>query len=247
MCETDGKRSGAYSIGVYGNHPYVLLNYQKTTHNVFTIAHEMGHSLHSYFSNKNQPYAKSDYVIFVAEVASTVNEVLLLKHLLKTTQDKKLKKYLLNYFMDMVRTTLFCQTQFAEFEEKAHAMAEAGEPLNKDNLSELYYGLNKAYYGEAVTHDKDIEIEWARIPHFYRSFYVYKYATGITAAIAIANKILTGGEPAVQNYFQFLSGGCSTDPVSLLKIAGADLSDQKTFALAMQEFKTTLEEFEKLC
>ncbi len=247
VCETDGKRSGAYSIGVYGNHPYVLLNYQKTTHNVFTIAHEMGHSLHSYFSNKNQPYAKSDYVIFVAEVASTVNEVLLLKHLLKTTQDKKLKKYLLNYFMDMVRTTLFRQTQFAEFEEKAHAMAEAGEPLNKDNLSELYYGLNKAYYGEAVTHDKDIEIEWARIPHFYRSFYVYKYATGITAAIAIANKILTEGEPAVQNYFQFLSGGCSTDPVSLLKIAGADLSDQKTFALAMQEFKTTLEEFEKLC
>lgn len=247
VCETDGKRSGAYSIGVYGNHPYVLLNYQKTTHDVFTIAHEMGHSLHSYFSNKNQPYAKSDYVIFVAEVASTVNEVLLLKHLLKTTQDKKLKKYLLNYFMDMVRTTLFRQTQFAEFEEKAHAMAEAGEPLNKDNLSELYYGLNKAYYGEAVTHDKDIEIEWARIPHFYRSFYVYKYATGITAAIAIANKILTEGEPAVQNYFKFLSGGCSTDPVSLLKIAGADLSDKKTFALAMEEFKTTLEEFEKLC
>ena len=246
VCETDGKRSGAYSIGVYGNHPYVLLNYQKTTHNVFTIAHEMGHSLHSYFSNKNQPYAKSDYVIFVAEVASTVNEVLLLKHLLKTTQDKKLKKYLLNYFMDMVRTTLFRQTQFAEFEERAHAMAEAGEPLNKDNLSELYYGLNRKYYGEAVTHDRDIEIEWSRILHFYRSFYVYKYATGITSAICIANKILEEGESAVKNYFTFLSGGCSTDPVTLLKIAGADLTNKETFRAAMREFENALDEFEKL-
>ncbi len=247
VCETNGKRSGAYSIGVYGTHPFVLLNYQPTTHDVFTIAHEMGHSLHSWFSNKNQPYAKSDYKIFVAEVASTVNEVLLLKYLLHNSQDKKLKKYLLNYYMDMIRTTLFRQTQFAEFEQKAHEMAEAGEPLNKDNLSELYYELNRRYYGDAVTHDREIAIEWARIPHFYRSFYVYKYATGITSAIAIANRILRGEKDALKNYFSFLSGGCSTDPVSLLKTAGADLTKEETFLSAMGEFKIALEEFESLC
>lgn len=246
VCETEGKRGGAYSIGIYGNHPYVLLNYQQTTHDVFTIAHEMGHALHSYFSNANQPYAKADYKIFVAEVASTVNEVLLLKYLLHTTEDKKLKKYLLNYFMDMIRTTLFRQTQFACFEQEAHAMAERGEPLNKDNLSDLYYSLNKKYYGDALTHDKQIAIEWARIPHFYRSFYVYKYATGITAAIAIAGKILSEGKPAVERYFEFLKGGCSTDPVSLLKGAGADLTDKETFASAMREFEAALAEFESL-
>ena len=246
VCETEGKRGGAYSIGIYGNHPYVLLNYQQTTHDVFTIAHEMGHALHSYFSNANQPYAKADYKIFVAEVASTVNEVLLLKYLLHTTEDKKLKKYLLNYFMDMIRTTLFRQTQFACFEQEAHAMAERGEPLNKDNLSDLYYSLNKKYYGDALTHDKQIAIEWARIPHFYRSFYVYKYATGITAAIAIAGKILSEGKPAVERYFEFLKGGCSTDPVSLLKGAGADLTDKETLASAMREFEIALAEFESL-
>ncbi len=246
VCETEGKRGGAYSIGVYGNHPYVLLNYQPTTNNVFTIAHEMGHALHSYFSNGTQPYTKADYKIFVAEVASTVNEVLLLKYLLHTTEDKKLKKYLLNYFMDMIRTTLFRQTQFACFEQEAHAMAERGEPLNKDNLSELYYSLNKKYYGEALTHDREIAIEWARIPHFYRSFYVYKYATGITAAIAIAGRILSEGQPAVERYFNFLKGGCSADPVSLLKGAGADLTDKETFAAAMKEFESALAEFEQL-
>lgn len=242
--ETQGKKSGAYSSGVYGTHPFVLLNYQKTTHDVFTIAHEMGHSIHTYFSNRTQPYAKADYKIFVAEVASTVNEVLLLKYLLKTTTDKNLEKYLVSYFLEMIRTTLFRQTQFAEFEEKAHAMAENGEPLNKDNLSQLYYELNKKYYGDALTHDKEIEIEWARIPHFYRSFYVYKYATGITAAVAIANKILKEGEPAVKKYFEFLSGGSKTDPVSLLKIAGADLTKKETFASVMREFEEALEKLE---
>ena len=246
VCETEGKRSGAYSIGVYGNHPYVLLNYQQTTHDVFTVAHEMGHAIHSYFSNQAQPYAKSQYKIFVAEVASTVNEVLLLKYLKNTTTDINLKKYLLSYYMDMIRTTLFRQTQFAEFEERAHAMAEAGEPLNKDNLSELYYGLNKKYYGDAVEHDKEIEIEWARVPHFYNSFYVYKYATGITSAITIANKILAEGESAIKNYFAFLSSGCKTDPVSLLKIAGADLTKDEPFDLAMKEFAAALEEYEAL-
>ncbi len=244
--ETEGKRSGAYSIGVYGIHPFVLLNYQQTTHDVFTISHEMGHALHTYFSNANQPFAKAEYKIFVAEVASTVNEVLLLKYLIKTRTEKKLKKYLLNYFIDMIRTTLFRQTQFAEFEQQAHAMAESGEPLNKDNLTELYYGLNKKYYGDALTHDEEIGTEWARIPHFYNSFYVYKYATGITAAIAIANRILTEGDKAVKDYFGFLAGGCSTDPVSLLKIAGADLSSEKPFRAAMEEFKNALEEFEAL-
>lgn len=248
VCETDGKRSGAYSICVYGApHPYVLLNYQPTAHDVFTVAHEMGHSIHSYFSDNAQPCAKADYKIFVAEVASTVNEVLLLKYLLKTTTDEKLKKFLLNYYMDMIRTTLFRQTQFAEFEERAHAMAEKGEPLNKDNLSNLYKKLNETYYGDAVIHDDNIAIEWSRIPHFYRSFYVYKYATGITSAICIANKIMKEGDEAVKNYFKFLSGGSSTDPVSLLKIAGADLTKEETFLTAMHEFEDTLNEFEKMC
>ncbi len=247
VCETEGKKGGAYSIGIYGFHPFVLLNYQKTTHDVFTIAHEMGHSLHSHYSNSNEPYSKSDYKIFVAEVASTVNEVLLLKHLLKTTEDAKLKKYLLNYFMDMIRTTLFRQTQFAEFEERAHTMAEGGEPLNKDNLSELYLGLNKQYYGDAVVHDDNIAIEWARIPHFYRSFYVYKYATGITAAICIANRILSEGQRAVDDYKAFLKGGCSQDPVSLLRIAGADLATEAPFKAAMKEFEEALNAFEALC
>ena len=242
--ETPGKKSGAYSTSVFGVHPFVLLNYQKTTHDVFTIAHEMGHSIHSYFSQREQPYAKSDYKIFVAEVASTVNEVLLLKYLLNMTKDKTLEKYLVSYFLEMIRTTLFRQTQFAEFEETAHAMAEKGEPLNKDNLSELYYELNKKYYGDALFHDKDIEIEWARIPHFYNSFYVYKYATGITAAVAIADKILKEGEPAVKKYFEFLSGGSKTDPVSLLKIAGADLTAKETFASVMKEFEEYLNKLE---
>lgn len=246
VMETEGKRNGAYSICVYGTHPFVLLNYQKTTHDVFTIAHEMGHSIHSYFSCAAQPHAKSDYKIFVAEVASTVNEVLLLKYLLKNTDDKKLKKYLLGYFMDMIRTTLFRQTQFAEFEEQAHAKAESGEPLNKDNLTELYYALNKRYYGDAVFHDEQIGYEWARIPHFYNSFYVYKYATGITAAICIADRILREGERAVKDYFAFLSGGSSTDPVSLLRLAGADLTKETTFEAAMNEFAHALEEFEKI-
>lgn len=246
VCETEGKRNGAYSIGIYGMHPFVLLNYQQTPHDIFTIAHELGHSMHSYFSNSNQPAAKAEYRIFVAEVASTVNEVLLLKYLLKTTEDASLKKYLLTYYMDMFRTTLFRQTQFAEFEERAHALAERGEPLNKDNLSQLYLELNKKYYGDAVFQDEEIAIEWARIPHFYRSFYVYKYATGITAAICIVSKILRDGQPALDNYFKFLSGGGSTDPVSLLKTAGADLTKPETFSAAMQEFEDALQQFEQL-
>lgn len=246
VCENEGKRSGAYSSGVYDTHPYVLLNYQETTNDIFTVAHEMGHALHSYKSNETQPYAKADYTIFLAEIASTVNEVLLLKHLYKNSEDKNLKKYLLNYYMDMIRATLFRQTQFAEFEQIAHAKAEAGEPLTKEVLNKVYYQLNKDYYGEGIVHDEEIAYEWARIPHFYTSFYVYKYATGIISAISIAKRILTEGETAVKDYFTFLSSGGCTDPVSILKKAGVDLTTKVPFEAAMQEFKDTLEEFKSL-
>ena len=244
--ETEGKKSGAYSIGIYGNHPFVLLNYQKTTHDVFTIAHEMGHSLHTYFSSKNQPYAKSNYTIFVAEVASTVNEVLLLKYMLNDTKDDNFKKYLLNYYLDTIRATLHRQTMFAEFEYEAHSMVEREQPLTKENLCELYKNIGIKFYGEDIEHDFNISCEWARIPHFYRAFYVYKYATGIISAINIANRILTEGEPAVKDYFKFLSGGGSTDPVSLLKLAGVDLTKEQPFEFAMNEFDKTLTELERL-
>ncbi|MBQ0099533.1 MAG: oligoendopeptidase F [Firmicutes bacterium] len=244
--ETKGKRSGAYSVAVYDTHPYVLLNYQKTTHDVFTIAHEMGHSIHSYFSNKSQPYAKADYKIFVAEVASTVNEVLLCKYLLKTAKDDKLKKYLLSYLLEMIRTTLFRQTQFSEFEEYSHSLCEKGEPLTKDNLSLKYLELNKKYYGDAVISDEEIKYEWARIPHFYRAFYVYKYSTGIISALAIAERITTEGEKAVKDYFKFLSSGNSNSPNELLKIAGVDLEKEETFTKAFDYFHSQLEEYKKL-
>lgn len=244
--ESDGKRSGAYSVAVYDTHPYVLLNYQPTTHDVFTIAHEMGHSIHSYFSNRTQPYAKADYRIFVAEVASTVNEVLLIKYLLQNEKDKKLKKYLLSYLLEMIRTTLFRQTQFAEFEQFSHCSVENGEPLTKENLSDEYLRLNKKYYGDAVISEGDIKYEWARIPHFYRAFYVYKYATGIISALAIADRILTEGQSAVDDYFKFLSSGGSDGPVELLKIAGVNLTEKKPFIAAFKVFDDTLKEFKSL-
>ena len=246
VCENEGKRSGAYSAGTYdAPHPYVLLNYQETTNDMFTIAHEMGHALHTYKSTSAQPYAKADYTIFLAEIASTVNEVLLLKHLYKNAQDTGLKKYLLNYYLDTLRATLFRQTQFAEFEQIAHAKVENGEALTKDCLNELYYGLNKKYYGDGLTHDSEIAYEWARIPHFYSAFYVYKYATGIISAVSIVSKILAGEENAVENYFAFLSSGSETDPVTILKKAGVDLTTTKPFEMAMQEFEDTLNELKK--
>ena len=206
----------------------------------------MGHSIHSYFSSRTQCYNKADYRIFVAEVASTVNEVLLIRHLLKTEKDKKLKKYLLSYLLEMIRTTLFRQTQFAEFEQFSHQTVESGEPLTKDNMSEKYLQLNKKYYGDAVISDGNIKYEWARIPHFYRAFYVYKYATGIISALAIADAILTKGKPAVDDYFKFLSSGGSNGPVELLKIAGVDLTDKAPFESAFKVFKDTLDEFKSL-
>lgn len=244
--ETTGKRSGAYSTGIYGLHPFVLLNYQKTTSDVFTIAHEMGHSLHTYYSNATQPYAKAEYRIFVAEVASTVNEVLLLKYILGHSNDEPTKKFLLNYYLDMIRTTLFRQTMFAEFEAVAHKMVEEGTPLTGENLCEIYLDLNKKYYGEGIVHDEQIAHEWSRIPHFYTSFYVYKYSTGITSAISIAKRILTEGEPAVKDYKKFLSSGGSDGPVELLKLAGVDLTKEDAFRTAMEEFEETLRAFEEL-
>ncbi len=245
--ETQGKRSGAYSISVYGlKHPYVLLNYQQTTSNVFTLAHELGHAMHSYFSERNQPQEKADYKIFVAEVASTVNEILLIKHLLKTTTDLKLKKYLLSYYMDTLKGTLFRQTQFAEFEYVAHDMAENGQPLTTDALCKVYHDLNKKYYGRSVVSDPEIAYEWARIPHFYRGFYVYKYATGIISAVSIAERIYSEGQPAVDDYFKFLSSGGSDSPVELLKLAGVDLMKTDAFDACMKSFKNALEEFENI-
>ncbi len=245
--ETEGKRSGAYSICVYKcPHPYVLLNYQKTTNEVFTIAHELGHAMHSFHSNAAQPQSKANYRIFVAEVASTVNEVLLLKYLLKKTEDKKLKRYLLNYYMDMIKGTLFRQTMFAEFEDFAHSQVEKGIPVTKDSLCEAYLNLNKKYFGKSMVSDPEIAYEWARIPHFYNAFYVYKYATGITSAITIAERIYNEGEPAVKDYFRFLSSGGSDCPVELLKLAGVDLTSRKPFEAAMASFEDALNQFKAL-
>lgn len=239
--ETKGKRSGAYSWGTYDSHPYVLLNYQETTHDVFTIAHELGHAMHSYMSNKAQPYEKAGYEIFVAEIASTVNEVLLLKHLIKSAKGE-MRKYLLSYYLDMFRTTLFRQTMFAEFEQAAHGAYSEGEPLTAEMLCDLYYDLNKKYYGDAVNHNELIKYEWARIPHFYSSFYVYKYATGLTAAISIASSILNGG--GTDKYFKFLSAGGSMPPLEILKLADVDMYTLEPFEKAMKEFADTLSALE---
>ncbi len=245
--ENDGKRSGAYSVSVYNvPHPYVLLNHNKTTHSVITIAHELGHSIHSYFSNATQPVSKADYKIFVAEVASTVNEILLIKYLINNATDDNTKKYFLSYYLDTIRTTLFRQTMFSEFEEKAHDIAEKGEPFTKEVLNSIYLKLNKKYYGKSVVSDKEISFEWARIPHFYRAFYVYKYATGIISAIAIAERILNGGEKEVKEYFNFLSSGCSDKPTELLKLTGVDLLDGDAMEMAFKSFEDALTQFEKL-
>ncbi len=244
--ETPTKRSGAYSSGVSGVHPYMLLNYQKTTHDIFTIAHEMGHSMHTYYSSKAQPFSKEGYKIFVAEVASTCNEVLLLKYLLATEKDVNVKKYLLQYYLDMLRTTMYRQAMFAEFEQISHAMVEAGQPLTAEAMCNEYLKLNKMYYGDAVHHNDEIKYEWARIPHFYRAFYVYKYSTGIISAVCIAEKILKEGAPAVADYKKFLSLGGSMDPVSELKVAGVDLTSSEPFDIVTKSFEDTLAQLEEL-
>lgn len=245
ICENEGKRSGAYSAGARV-HPFVLLNHKDTLDSEFTLAHEMGHAIHSYLSNKNQPVCYSDYVIFVAEVASTCNEALLMQHLLKTTADKKYRAYLINYFLEQFRTTLYRQTMFAEFELKINEMAERGESLTADVLCKLYRELNILYYGEDVVIDKQLDMEWARIPHFFYNYYVYQYATGFSAAIALSSRILKEGEPAVKDYIGFLSGGCSKDPISLLRGAGVDMNSTKPVTEALQLFGSLIDEMEEI-
>lgn len=242
--ENEGKTSGAYSAGARV-HPYVLLNHKDTLNCMFTLAHEMGHAIHSYLSNKNQPVVYSDYVIFVAEVASTCNEALLMQYLLKNTEDKKQRAYLINYFLEQFRTTLYRQTMFAEFELKINEMVAAGESLTAEGLNELYGELNKLYFGDGIVLDDEIKLEWARIPHFYYDYYVYQYATGYSAAIALSQRILKYGEPAVKDYIGFLKGGCSTDPISLLKGAGVDMATTQPINEALSMFGELVKEMEE--
>ena len=243
--ENKGKRSGAYSSGARP-HPFVLMNYADTLDSEFTLIHEMGHSLHSYLSKEHQPAVYSDYVIFVAEVASTCNEVLLMKHLLSKTEDKRSRAYLINYFLEQFRTTLYRQTMFAEFELKINEMCAQGITLTAEALDELYYELNRDYYGDGVTVDKEISYEWARIPHFYYDFYVYQYATGFSAAVALAERILSGGEDAAKAYLSFLSGGSSKDPISLLRDAGVDMATPAPIEEALRLFGELIDELEEL-
>lgn len=245
--ENTGKRSGAYSAGAYGVHPYVLLNYTDTLDDVFTLVHEMGHALHSYLSNKNQTSTYASYVIFVAEVASTCNEALLMQYLLSKTSDNKKRAYLINHFLEQFRGTLYRQTMFAEFELWCSEKVKNGEALTADALDEKYAALNKQYYGEEIHLDNEIALEWARIPHFYYDFYVYQYATGFSAAIALSQRILKEGKPAVDDYLKFLSGGCSSDPVSLLKIAGIDMNSSEPINNALKLFKSLTDELNTLC
>lgn len=245
VCENEGKRSGAYSAGAKV-HPFVLLNYKNTLNWEFTLAHEMGHAIHSYLSNKRQPTAYADYVIFVAEVASTCNESLLMQYLLKNTADKKRRAFLVNYFLEQFRTTLYRQTMFAEFELMINEKVENGGSLTAESLCETYHKLNVDYYGEDLVVDDELDMEWARIPHFYYNYYVYQYATGFSAAIALSQRILNEGEAAVKDYIGFLSGGCSTDPISLLKGAGVDMTSKKAVEDALKLFSSLLDEMEEL-
>jgi len=245
--ENEGKRSGAYSWGAYGTHPYVLLNYQNNLNNVFTLAHEMGHALHSYHSDEALPITYAPYKIFVAEVASTCNEALLMEYLLDHTKERKERAYLINYFLEQFRGTLFRQTMFAEFEMITHQMSQDGEALTASTLSKIYHDLVVTYHGKDIVIDPEIDLEWARIPHFYTSFYVYQYATGYSAAIALSRKILKEGKEAANTYInKFLKGGSSNYPIELLKAAGVDMSTKEPVNNALQLFKTLLDEMEEL-
>ena len=244
--ENQGKTSGAYSWGTYNTHPYVLMNYDDKLDDLFTLAHEMGHSLHSYYSNQTQPYVYSSYSIFVAEVASTVNESLLIDHLLKNSNDPQEKMYLLNHYLEQFRGTVFRQTMFAEFEKLTHERVEAGDALTPEAMGEMYRELNSKYYGPDVVMDDNICVEWARIPHFYSAFYVYKYATGFSAATAIKQSILEEGQPAIDRYLDFLKSGSYDYPINLLQKAGVDLTTPEPVEKALNYFTQLLDEFEKM-
>lgn len=244
--ENKGKRSGAYSWGTYGTHPYVLLNYQDTLNNTFTLAHEMGHALHTYYSNETQPFVYHAYPIFLAEVASTVNESLLIKHLLSITEEKEKRMYLINHYMESFRTTLYRQTMFAEFERKSHDLVEKGQPVTSDVLNQIHFDLNKKYYGEDIVTDEFIKYEWSRIPHFFTPFYVYQYATGFSSAVAITERILKEGAPAVEDYKAFLKSGCSKYPLETLKGTGVDMTSAEPVRNALKVFEALLSEMEEL-
>ena len=240
--ENRGKRGGAYSWGAYGVHPYVLLNHKNDLSGIFTMAHEMGHALHTYYSNQAQPYQYAGYRIFVAEVASTCNEALLIHHLLSKVEKKEERLYLINHFLEEFRTTVFRQTMFAEFEQKTHMLVAQGEPLTADRLCELYRNCNERYFGPDVVLDTGIEMEWARIPHFYTPFYVYQYATGFSAAIALSQRILDAD--GAEDYLRFLSGGCSQDPIDLLRGAGVDMTTPAPIEHALGVFSSLLDQME---
>lgn len=244
--ETPNKRSGAYSWGSYDTNPFILLNYQDTLRDMFTLAHELGHTMHSFFTRRTQPYIYGDYTIFVAEVASTLNEALLTNYLLEHTADPSVRLAIVNNELDNFRGTLFRQTMFAEFEKMTHERAEGGEALTADGLSEMYYDLNKRYQGDGVVADEEIAIEWARIPHFYSSYYVYKYATGVSAANALAQGIISEGQPAVDRYLRFLSSGSSAYSIDLLREAGVDMTSPEPVNRALSVFSRLLDEMEKL-
>ena len=246
VIENEGKRGGAYSSGVYGVHPYMLLNYTDTLDDVFTLVHEMGHSVHTWYSEKYQSHLNSQYRIFVAEVASTTNEVLLLEYMLGQAKDKKEKAYLINHYLESFKGTLYRQTMFGEFERRTNAMAEGGQPLTAKVLSDTYLQMNKDYYGPDMVSDPLIAYEWCRIPHFYYNFYVYQYATSFAAAVAIAHRILEHGEEAIKPYLEFLKSGCTQDPVSLLKLAGVDLSTSQPIDEALEVFGKAITEMEEL-
>nr|WP_106783843.1 oligoendopeptidase F [Lysinibacillus timonensis] len=247
VLENKGKRSGAYSSGTFGTNPYVLMNWQNNLNNLFTLAHEFGHSMHSYYTTNNQPYPYADYSIFVAEVASTCNEELLFDYLLKNTEDPQMKIYLLNHWLDGFRSTVFRQTMFAEFEHLVHEMDRNGEAITAEGLTNIYYDLNKQYFGEAIIVDEEIGLEWARIPHFYYNYYVYQYATGQSAATALSKQILEEGKPAVDRYINnFLKAGCSDFPIEVLKAAGVDMESPAPIREACRVFEEKLNELESL-
>ena len=240
------KKGGAYSMGVYGVHPFVLTNFEYSKRDISTIAHELGHSIHSYYSNKNQNIINANYTIMVAEVASTVNEILLSNYQIENEKDKEKKKELLYELLEMIRATYFRQAMFAEFEKQVHEEIKNGNQLSSDDLNNIYYNLNKKYFGYEVVLDEEIKYEWARIPHFYSNFYVYKYATGISCAIEIATNILKQGKPYIEKYLNMLKMGCSKKSIELLKITDVDLEDKKTYENAIKFYKEKTEELKKL-